>query len=155
MAETLLRHTRRTDGYYLGKCLELTTQSTCLRTKIGCLIVKDGQIISTGYNGAPDNLESCVARHQCPKADSGLEWEDGNAVCRGVHAEIRATVRANKDLEGATVYTSKQPCAECTKILIQAGVSRVLWAADWGNAKASEVLRSESGIEFHKYEEGR
>lgn len=153
MAEALLGQIKRTDGYYIDKCLELTARSTCLRTKIACLIVKDDQIISTGYNGAPDSLESCAAKGKCPKAASGLEWEAGNAICRGVHGEMRAMAQAKTDLEGATVYTSKQPCAECTKVLIQAGISRVLWAADWGNAKASEAVRGESGIEFHRYDE--
>ena len=133
------------DTYYLQTCLDIANRSTCLRTKIGCLLVKDGKVIATGYNGAPDNVKPCV---ECDKANSGYEHEQGNVFCRGVHAEMRCVLKS--PLEGATLYISKQPCYECTKILIQAKVERVVWASDWGNAKLSEGMRGESSTKFYK-----
>lgn len=122
----------------------VSKRSTCLRRSVGALIVKDRQIVATGYNGTPKDLPHCEAvgclREQL-KVPSGQMHE----LCRGIHAEQNAVVQAayhGVSVKGGTLYCTHQPCVVCTKILINAGIKRIVYANPYPDKLAEDMMRS-------------
>jgi len=138
------------DSDFFILALSQALNSTCLRTKIGCILVNNGQVVSGGYNGAPDDMVPCTITQKCPKSISGLHFEQGNSYCIGVHAEARCLMQI-KQSAGSILYTTHKPCLECTKLIIQAGLLKVLWLTDWGGPDLGLELRKDSNVEFKKY----
>ena len=110
------------DNYFMEIAQVVSKRSTCLRRSVGAVIVKNRQIVATGYNGTPSKLEHCSVtgclREQL-KVPSGQMHE----LCRGIHAEQNAVVQAayhGVSVNGGTLYCTHQPCVVCTKILINA-----------------------------------
>jgi dCMP deaminase len=119
------------DDYFMEIAKVVASRSTCLRRKAGAVLVKDKRILSTGYNGVPKGLPHCEDTG-CPRADypSGTHHE----LCRAVHSEQNAIVQAaihGVSIEGATLYCTLQPCIICTKMLINAGIRRVVFREDY------------------------
>lgn len=119
------------DDYFMEIAKVVASRSTCLRRKAGAVFVKDKRILSTGYNGVPKGLPHCE-NTGCPRADypSGTHHE----LCRAVHSEQNAIVQAaihGVSIEGATLYCTHQPCALCAKMLINAGIVRVVYEDDY------------------------
>jgi dCMP deaminase len=119
------------DNYFMEIAKVVASRSTCLRRKAGAVLVKDKRILSTGYNGVPKGLPHCEDTG-CPRADypSGTHHE----LCRAVHSEQNAIVQAaihGVGIEGATLYCTHQPCTLCTKMLINAGIKRVVYCEDY------------------------
>jgi dCMP deaminase len=119
------------DEYFMEIAKVVASRSTCLRRKAGAVLVKDKRILSTGYNGVPKGLPHCEDTG-CPRADypSGTHHE----LCRAVHSEQNAIVQAaihGVSIEGATLYCTLQPCIICTKMLINAGIKRVVFREDY------------------------
>jgi dCMP deaminase len=115
--------------------LEVAKRSTCLRAQIGALIVKDKRILTTGYNGAPKGLPHCL--------DEGCEMVNGHCV-RTLHAEQNAILQAalyGVPLDGGTVYITHQPCHNCAKMIINAGLVRVVYAGLYPDELALKYLR--------------
>ena len=111
--------------------------SYCQRRKVGALLVKDQMIISDGYNGTPSGFENCC--------------EDANNVSLPyvLHAEANAitkVARSNNSSEGATLYVTASPCMECSKLIIQAGIKRVVYGEEYRIMDGIEILRK-AGIE--------
>jgi dCMP deaminase len=119
------------DDYFMEIAEVVASRSTCLRRKAGAIFVKDKQILSTGYNGVPKGLPHCEETG-CPRADlpSGTHHE----LCRAVHSEQNAIVQAaihGVCIDGATLYCTHKPCTICTKMLINAGIARVVYREDY------------------------
>ncbi len=119
------------DDYFMEIAKVVASRSTCLRRKAGAVLVKDKRILSTGYNGVPKGLPHCEDTG-CPRAEypSGTHHE----LCRAVHSEQNAIVQAaihGVSIEGATLYCTLQPCIICTKMLINAGIKRVVFCEDY------------------------
>ncbi len=109
------------DDYFMRITAEVATRSTCNRLHVGCLIVRDNQIVVTGYNGSLRKADHCD--------DVGHLMEDGHCV-RTVHAEANAITQAARRgvaVDGSTVYVTAAPCFNCFKILVNAGCVRVLF----------------------------
>lgn len=108
------------DAYFMAIARTVGTRSTCLRRSVGAVLVRDRRILTSGYNGAPRGLPHCQ--------EVGCELENGHCV-RAVHAEINAVVQAalhGVSTEGATLYCTSQPCYACAKVIVNAGVVRVV-----------------------------
>ncbi len=123
------------DTYFLEITLDVSRRSTCLRAQVGAIIVKDKRILTTGYNGAPKGLPHCL--------DEGCEIIGGHCV-RSLHAEQNAILQAamyGVSLEGATVYTTHQPCVNCAKMIINAGLVRVVYAGLYPDELAMKYMR--------------
>ncbi len=123
------------DTYFLDITLDVSKRSTCLRAQVGAIIVKDKRILTTGYNGAPKGLPHCL--------DEGCEILDGHCV-RSLHAEQNALMQAAQygvPLEGGTIYTTHQPCQVCAKMIINAGLTRVVYAGQYPDKLAMKYLR--------------
>jgi len=136
------------DEYFMEIAKVVATRSTCLRQKVGAVIVKDKRILATGYNGAPSGLPHCLdigcLREQL-KVPSGERQE----LCRGVHAEQNAIIQAavhGVSIAGGTLYTTHQPCIACAKMIINAGIKRVVYGRRYADERGLEFLK-EAGIE--------
>jgi dCMP deaminase len=129
------------DKSYLDMAEVWARNSYCKRRQVGALIVKDRMIISDGYNGTPSGFENVC------------EDEDGLTKPYVLHAEANAITKVAKSgnsSDGATLYVTASPCLECSKLIIQAGIKRVVYHDEYRNAEGLELLRR-AGIEICKY----
>ena len=129
------------DDKYMKMAAIWATNSYCKRRQVGALLVKDRMIISDGYNGTPSGFEN--------------ECEDGNVTKAYVlHAEANAITKVAKSgnsSEGATLYVTASPCIECSKLIIQSGIKRVVYSEDYRLDDGIQLLRR-AGIEVEKVE---
>lgn len=137
------------DGYFMEIAEVVASRSTCMRRKAGAVFVKDKRILSTGYNGVPKGLPHCEETG-CPRAEypSGTHHE----LCRAVHSEQNAIIQAALHgvcIEGATLYCTHQPCTLCAKMLINAGVKRVVYREDYPDGGSLKFFE-QSGIRVNK-----
>jgi dCMP deaminase len=138
------------DDYFMEIAGMVASRSTCLRTQVGCVIVKDRRILSTGYNGAPSGVSHC-AETGCRRA--GVPSGQRHEMCRGVHAEQNAIIQGARHgiiLHGATAYITHQPCNICAKMLINAGIEEIIFDGDYPD-EMSRLLLKEAGVFCHKY----
>jgi dCMP deaminase len=136
------------DEYFLELADMVARRSTCLRRHVGAVLVRDERIIATGYNGAPQGLQHCLEAG-CLRAEQGVPSGERYELCRGVHAEQNALVNAARygvSTLGAVLYCTNQPCLLCARMLINAGVRRVVHRGDFEDARALQFLR-EAGVE--------
>ena len=128
------------DSYWMNIVNDVAMRSTCLRRQIGALVVKHNVIISTGYNGAPKGFPHCLdagcRRNQLNSA-SGERHEE----CVGVHAEQNALLQAGRDAEDATLYVNAFPCKICAKLIINAGIKRVVISGEYSDTEGLEYLK--------------
>lgn len=138
------------DSYFMEIAKVVATRSTCLRRSVGAVLVKNKQILATGYNGTPKGLPHCEevgCLRQQLKVPSGQKHE----LCRGIHAEQNAVVQAavhGVSIDGATLYCTHQPCVVCTKILINAGVRRIVYANPYPDKLAEEMMQAAKDLEL-------
>jgi dCMP deaminase len=146
---TTLENNRPTwDEYFMNITRVAAERSTCMRRHVGAVIVKDRQILATGYNGAARGLEHC-SDIGCLRADLNVPSGQRHELCRGLHAEQNAIIQAAQhgvSIRGASIYTTHQPCFICAKMIINAGISRVVYEGSYPDELASEAL-SQASIE--------
>jgi dCMP deaminase len=137
------------DEYFLGIARLVSTRSTCLRRRVGAVVVKDKQILATGYNGAPTGITHCDevgCLREKLKVPSGQRHE----ICRALHAEQNAFLQAARhgvNLNGATLYVTVQPCAICAKMIINAGINKIVIEGEYPDDFAVGFLK-EAGVEM-------
>jgi dCMP deaminase len=127
------------DEYFMQIARDVGTRSTCLRRHVSAVIVRDKRILSTGYNGAPRGVAHCE-EVGCLREKLGIPSGQRQEICRGLHAEQNAIIQAalhGVSIEGATIYCTHQPCITCAKMIINAGIVRVVCA----NAYPDEFSR--------------
>lgn len=125
--------------------------------KIGCVIVKNKRIMTTGYNGAPAGVKTCVERGECLREKLGIPSGTQHEICYATHAEQNAIIQAAKlgvSIDGATLYCTHQPCTICTKMIINAGIKKIIYKEGYPDEFALKIM-DEAGIEIQKYEEDR
>lgn len=107
----------------------VATRTTCLRRSVGAIIVRDKRILSTGYNGAPRGLAHCEEAG-CLRERLGIPSGQRQEICRGLHAEQNAIIQAalyGTPIDGSSLYCTTQPCVTCAKMIINAGILRVIY----------------------------
>lgn len=132
------------DDYFMGITFQVAKRSTCDRARVGAIIVKDKRILTTGYNGAPAGLPHCD--------DVGHLMIAGHCV-RTLHAEQNAIIQAayhGVAIAGATLYCTVQPCLVCAKMIVNAGIRRVVYAGEYPDPAAARLLQ-EAGVELVQY----
>ena len=132
---------RRTskENYYLDIADSVLERSTCLRKHYGAIVVRNDEILSTGYNGAPRGRKNCSDLGFCEREHLGVPSGERYELCRSVHAEMNAIISAaRRDMIGATLYlvgrdskthellTSTTPCSMCRRVIINAGITKVV-----------------------------
>jgi len=123
----------RYDSAYLKMALEWAKLSHCKRKQVGALIVKDRMIISDGYNGTPTGFDNC-----CEGEDDKTHWYV-------LHAEANAMMKIAKsthNADGATLYITLSPCKECSKLILQAGIKRVVYINSYKDDDGLAFLKS-------------
>lgn len=136
------------DTYFLLIALTVASRSTCLRRKVGAVLVRGRQILSTGYNGAPRGVRHCEVTG-CLREKLGIASGKRHEICRGSHAEINAIAQAAEagtSTAGSWIYCTHEPCVYCTKALINAGCVKVFYLHPYPDELAREVI-AESGVE--------
>ncbi|MEE0740875.1 MAG: deoxycytidylate deaminase [Emergencia sp.] len=138
------------DEYFM-KMAELTAQrSTCLRRQVGAVIVKDKHIIATGYNGAPRGLRHCEELGGCLRQKMQIPSGQRHELCRALHAEQNAIIQAatlGQSIEDASIYITHQPCAICAKMIINAGIKRIVVKEGYPDELSVEIL-DEAGLKI-------
>ncbi len=142
------------DSRYMQMAQLVGSWSTCIRKnrQVGAIIVKDNIIISTGFNGAPGEIKSCVERGECLRDKMGIESGTRQELCYSVHAEQSAMMQAAKigtSINGSTMYITHQPCSLCARMMINSGIVRIVYEQDYPD-KFSLKLLKEAGIEVVK-----
>jgi len=129
------------DDYFLQIARDVATRATCPRRSVGAVVVLDKRILTTGYNGAPHGLPHCT--------EVGCKMQDGHCI-RTLHAEQNAIVQGALNgvtLRGATLYVTCQPCNNCAKMIINAGIVKVVFDGDYPDAFAMELFE-QAGTEL-------
>ena len=142
------------DQYFMDITRVVATRSTCMRRQVGAVIVKDKRLLTSGYNGAPRGLAHC-ADVGCLREANHVPSGQRHELCRGMHAEQNAIVQAalyGVAIEGSTLYCTHQPCSACTKMIINAGISRVVYEYGYPDGLAS-ALMIEAGIQCERFDE--
>lgn len=145
------------DKRFMEVTLLIGSWSSCYQANrhVGAIIVKDKRIITTGYNGAPAGIESCEERKECLRRKLNIPSGTQQETCYAVHAEQNAIIQAARygiNVSGATLYCTHQPCVICAKMIINAGISRVVYKEGYPD-KFSLQLFLEAGVAVEKYEE--
>jgi len=139
------------DKYFLELTDVVKKRSTCLRRQVGAIIVKDNHILSTGYNGVPTKISHC-SEVGCLREKLKVPSGERHELCRGLHAEQNAIIQAalhGVSIKDATIYTNTKPCSICTKMIINAGIKRIVYQIDYSDKLADELL-AETDIELVK-----
>ena len=131
------------DEYFLEIASLVSKRSTCLRRKVGALVVKDRRILATGYNGTPSGIKHC-SQVGCLREKMKVPSGERHELCRGLHAEQNVLLQASLHgvpLKGGTIYVTNQPCIICAKMIINAGIGEDVKADHYPDAMAMNFLK--------------
>lgn len=135
------------EEYFMSIAEQVAGRSTCIRRHVGAVVVKDKRLLTTGYNGVPSGIEHCTTRG-CLRDQLGIPSGQRHELCRGTHAEQNAllqSARYGTPIDGSTLYCTTQPCAQCAKMIINAGIKELVFKGAYPDDLALELLK-EAGI---------
>lgn len=139
--------------YYMNIAFAVSLRSTCMRRKVGSIIVKDNRILSTGYNGSPHGMENCISNpNLCYRSKHNIPSGKDLHLCRANHSEVNAIMSALKtgeDLKGAAIYVTTSPCSNCAKMIIQSGINEVYYIEGYEDIFSISLFK-EAGITLTK-----
>ncbi|MBM4399378.1 MAG: cytidine/deoxycytidylate deaminase family protein [Candidatus Cloacimonetes bacterium] len=138
--------------YFMEMAFLASLRSTCLRRKVGAVLVRDNQILSTGYNGSPKNISHC-SETGCLREKLNVPAGEKHELCRGVHAEQNAIIQCainGSSTRNAVLYCTNQPCSICAKLIINAEIKTV-YIEDTYPDKLAENMFEEAGVELIRY----
>ena len=140
------------DEYFMEITRLVSRRSSCLRRQVGAVLVKDKNILASGYNGVPTGITHC-AETGCLRAKLNVPSGERHELCRGLHAEQNAIIQAAKhgtNIDGATLYSTTMPCIICAKMIINAGIKRVVYEEGYADQLSMEMV-AESGLLVEKF----
>lgn len=143
------------DERFMSMAEFVSTWSSCARAgrNVGAVITKNKRILTTGYNGAPSGIFNCRDKGYCMRDKMGIPSGTQHEKCYAVHAEQNAIIQAAKlgvSVDGATLYCTHQPCAICTKMIINSGIARIVFKYPYPDEFAMHLIE-DSGIELEQY----
>lgn len=136
------------DEYFMEMAALAAKRSTCMRRQVGAMIVKDKHIIATGYNGAPRGIMHCEERGGCLREKMKVPSGERHELCMALHAEQNAIIQAatlGQSVEDATIYVTHQPCVICAKMIINAGIKRIVVREGYPDQLSIDIL-GEAGL---------
>ena len=139
------------DQYFMDITRLVATRATCLRRQVGAILVKERNILATGYNGVPSGITHCDAEG-CLRVRLNVPSGERHELCRGLHAEQNAIIQAARhgiNINGATLYCTTMPCIICTKMIINAGIGKVVYAEGYTDDLAREMIREAAIVVEH------
>jgi len=142
------------DEYFIKIAGLVSKRSTCIKRNVGSVLVKDSHIVSTGYNGAPSGFKHCTSE-TCVRQN--LKSGEKPELCRGVHSEINCIIQAaihGTSIKGnTTLYTTHFPCMSCLKLIINAGIKRLVYTEGYNmENKVKQDLLNESKLIVQKFD---
>lgn len=145
------------DVRFMEMAEQIATWSSCFQDNrhVGALIVKDKRIMTTGYNGAPSGIQSCVEKGKCLRREMNIQSGTHHELCYAIHAEQNAILQAARlgiSVKDATLYCTHQPCVICSKMIVNAGITRVVYRNAYPDAFAVEIL-NEAQVTMERFEE--
>ena len=143
------------DEYFIQITELVKTRSTCLRRQVGALIVHDKRILASGYNGAPSGCTHCEDIG-CLRQKLNVPSGQRHDLCRASHAEQNAIAQAaysGTSIKGGTLYVTHQPCMMCAKLIINAGLEKIVFNGDYPDDSSMSLLQ-EAGIRVVRFKEG-
>ena len=135
------------DEYFVRITGLVSSRSTCLRRRVGALVVKDRNILATGYNGAPSGIAHCSEKG-CLRQEMGVPSGERHEICRGLHAEQNAIIQAAQhgvSIKGSMIYSTTMPCVICAKMIVNAGITKVYYIEGYPDDLTASFF-DESGI---------
>jgi dCMP deaminase len=138
--------------YFMEMAYLASQRGTCLRRKVGAVLVRDNQILSTGYNGSPKNVAHC-SETGCLRERLNVPSGEKHELCRGVHAEQNAIIQCainGSSTRNAVLYCTNQPCSICARLIINAEI-RTVYISEKYPDKLAEAMLSEAGVEMICY----
>lgn len=147
------------EAYFMDIAALVAKRSTCLRRAVGAAVVKNKQILATGYNGAPTGVRHCI-EVGCLRQQMNVASGERHELCRGIHAEQNAIIQAafhGVSIKGASLFCTNLPCSICAKMIINAGIKKIYYKDGYADQMSTEML-SEGGIEvirFNRKHRGR
>jgi dCMP deaminase len=132
------------DEYFMSITALVARRSTCLRRSVGALLVKDKRILATGYNGPPAGLAHCDQLGGCLRDKLKVPPGERHEISRAIHAEQNAIIQAatsGVNIQGATLYSTHSPCVLCTKMVINAGIQRIVVQDGYPDRLSREMLK--------------
>jgi dCMP deaminase len=142
------------DKYFMDIAFLVSTRATCLRRKVGAILVKQRRILATGYNGPPRGIKHCGERENgCLREQLGIPSGERHEISRATHAEQNVIIQAavhGISIEGSTLYSTNFPCVICTKMLLNAGVVEIVYADGYADELSAELLK-EAKLKVRKY----
>lgn len=142
------------DEYFMNMAEVAKERSTCLRRKVGAVIVKGNRLLATGYNGAPSNISHCKDVG-CIREKMGVPSGERHELCRGLHAEQNAILQAayhGVSISDSTIYCTLQPCVLCAKMIINSGIKRIVFKGEYPDKMSLSILK-EADIELVMFED--
>ncbi|MBI5576649.1 MAG: cytidine/deoxycytidylate deaminase family protein [Deltaproteobacteria bacterium] len=143
------------DTYFMDMAKLASRRSSCLRRAVGAVIVKDKRLLATGYNGVPSGVTHCEVTG-CLREKLNVPSGQRHELCRGLHAEQNAIIQAafhGVSIRDSVLYCTNLPCIICAKMLINAGVRRIVYQEGYADELTGEMLR-EVGMELVLHKEG-
>jgi len=140
------------DEYFMDITKLVAKRSTCLRRKVGAILVKDRNILATGYNGAPSGIPHCLDVG-CLRDQMNVPSGERHELCRGLHAEQNAIIQAayhGVAIRGSTLFCTNHPCSICIKMLINAGIKRIVYQDGYCDELAKELIQ-QSSVEVDQF----
>ncbi|PLX76245.1 MAG: cytidine deaminase [Desulfuromonas sp.] len=140
------------EEYFMEIAKLVSRRSTCLRRQVGAVVVKDKNILATGYNGTPSGISHCEETG-CLREQLKIPSGERHELCRGLHAEQNVIVQAAKhgiNIDGATLYCTNSPCIICSKMIINSGIKEIVYLDGYPDILSKDIL-NESDIEFRSY----
>lgn len=141
------------EEYFMDIARLVAKRSTCLRRHVGAVLVKEKNILATGYNGVPSGITHC-SESGCLRERLQIPSGERHELCRGLHAEQNAIIQAAKhgvNIDGSTLYCTTAPCVICAKMLINAGIYRIVYMEGYPDGLSADMLK-EAGIDFLSYQ---
>lgn len=145
------------DHRFMEMAQLVSTWASCYQEerKVGAVIVKDKRVMTTGYNGAPAGVRTCVERGECLRKKLGIPSGTRHEMCYAVHAEQNAIIQAAKlgvNIDGSTLYCTHQPCILCAKMIVNAGIVRVVYHSGYPDDFALDIFK-EARVLVERYSE--
>ena len=144
------------DHRFMEMAQLVSTWTSCYQEerKVGAVIVKDKRVMTTGYNGAPAGVSTCVERGECLRKKLGIPSGTRHEMCYAVHAEQNAIIQAAKlgvSIDGATLYCTHQPCSVCAKMIINAGIRRVVYQEGYPDSFSLDIFE-EAKVQLERFD---
>jgi dCMP deaminase len=144
--------------YFMNMVELVSTRSTCTRKKVGAVIVKDNRVLTTGYNGKPTKTSPCTEEN-CIRTIQNIPSGERLDLCPAIHAEQNAIIQAallGVSIKGSVMYTNKLPCSQCTKLILNSGIScLIVEPGEWRDDLAVSLFKERNDVKIWQYQKGK